>query len=230
MIALGIDTSTGAGSVGLTDGGALAAELNQRSAGTHSGRLLPSVRALLEATGTRLDQIDLVAVACGPGSFTGLRIGMATAKGLAISLDRPVTGFSTLETIAWSCAASLDLAARAPICVVLEAGRGEVYRGLFACEGGEVTAIEPEAAMTPLSAASGLPRSCLLCGDGVTACRAALPAQDFEGRILMDGIPFIGLALARRALAIEARASSAGLPPLVPNYLRSSDAEIHFKG
>ena len=230
MIALGIDTSTAAGSVGLTDGETLAAELNLRSAGTHSGRLLPSVQALLSASGTRPDQIDVVAVASGPGSFTGLRIGMATARGLAISIGRPVTGFSTLEMIARACVASWPRVAVAPICVVLDAGKGEVYRGLFGTDGGEIVALEPEAAMEPREAVERLPASCLLCGDGVRVCRASLPPGDLEGRVLMETVPFIGLTLARRALALAASVGPGGMPPLVPSYLRPSDAEVHYKG
>jgi tRNA A37 threonylcarbamoyladenosine modification protein TsaB len=155
---------------------------------------------------------------------------MATARGLALSIGRPVTGFSTLETIAHACVASWPQASRVPICVVLDAGKGEVYRGLFGHSGDEIVALEPEAAMEPREAVGRLPGSCLLCGDGARACRAALPAGDFPGRILMETVPFIGLTLARRALSLAASLGPAGMPPLVPNYLRPSDAEVHYKG
>jgi len=229
MLALGLDTSTGSGSVGLTDGQGLAAELNLRSATTHSGRLLPSVQALLAAAGETLDRIDLLAVACGPGSFTGLRIGMATARGLALSIGRPVTGFSTLQMIALACAASWPEAARMPVCVVLDAGKGEVYRGLFKCEGDDIVGLEPEAAMAPREAERRMPDPCLVCGDGVPACGGALQRAHVGGRIFMSAVPSIGLALARRAVAVAGRHGLAGLAPLVPNYLRLSEAEIHFK-
>ena len=232
MLALGIDTSSQAGSVGLADDTGLHAELNLSSGHTHSRRLLPSVQSLLEAAGVKLGDLDLLAVAVGPGSFTGLRIGMATAKGLAMALERPLIGFSTLETIALAVSRGLppDSAGLPPIGVMLEAGRGEVYRGLFRADGERIEPMMAEAAVTPERAAEGLPERCVLCGDGARALAARQPAVAASRVVLHGPTPFIGATLARRALDAAARGGLESLPPLTPNYLRLSDAEMTFKG
>ena len=206
------------------------AELNLRAGLTHSERLLPAVRALLEVAGVSMEAIDLFAVAAGPGSFTGLRIGMAAAKGLALACGRPLVGFSTLETIACASAPWVRRGTiGVPVCVLMDAGRGEVYRGLFRVAGLEVEPMLPEAALAPEEAVSDLPAACLVVGDGLVAHGerlAGLPAN----MIRVERTPFIGATLARRALELAGRAGADRLPPLVPNYLRVSDAERSWRG
>jgi tRNA threonylcarbamoyladenosine biosynthesis protein TsaB len=231
MIALGLDTSSAAGSVGVVSSGGLPhAEINLRAGLTHSERLLPSVRALLDVAGVRMEEIDLFAVAAGPGSFTGLRIGMAAAKGLALACGRPLVGFSTLETIA---RASAPWAARGdaavPVCVLLDAGRGEVYRGLFRVAGTRVEPLVAEAALPPEQAVAGVPGGCLVVGDGLTAHAERLGPLPADV-IRVARAPFIGAMLARRALDLLEETGAGRLPPLVPNYLRVSDAERSWRG
>ena len=232
MLALGIDTSSDAASVGLADDSRLLAELNLRAGNTHSERLLPAIHALLATAGVRPEQIDVFAVASGPGSFTGLRIGMATAKGLALGVGRPLVGFSTLEMIALALTAGIPAGPNrpSPICVMLDAGRGEVYRGLFACENGRVTPMSPESALTPEGAAAGLPDGSVLCGSGVIAFRERLETCLKVSTLWVQSVPFIGTTLARRAIELASESGSGALPPLVPNYLRLSDVEIPGKG
>ena len=232
MLALGIDTSSEAASVGLARDRRLIAELNLRAGNTHSERLLPGIHALLATAGVRAEQVDLFAVASGPGSFTGLRIGMATAKGLALAVDRPLVGFSTLEMIALTLAAGIPSGASrsAPICVMLDAGRGEVYRGLFLCEAGRVTSMSAETALTPEAAATDLPDGCVLCGSGALAYRDRLQSRLPASTLWVETVPFIGSTLALAAIGLASEKGSAALPPLVPNYLRLSDAELPRKG
>ncbi len=209
----------------MADDAGLMAELNLRSPRTHSARLLPAVRALLAAADLTPGDVDLLAVATGPGSFTGLRIGMATAKGLALALDRPLVGFSTLETMALACVSPSSARRPADVCILIDAGRGEVYRGLFHCEGSEVRAVGPEAALTPLEAAAGVPRGCLVVGDGVKRYVELLKTLLPRDAVLGEEAPFLGATLARRALAMAAHGEAGRLPPPTPNYLRLSDAE-----
>jgi len=228
MLALGIDTSTKVGSVGVagTGSGDITAELNVRCSLTHSARLLPAVRGVLEPLGLAPADVDLFAVAAGPGSFTGLRIGMATAKGLAFASSRPLVAYSTLETMALALEDTMPHGVGHVICVMLDAGRGEVYRGLFRCEGGTAAALLPEAALPPHAAAAGIPEGCLLCGDCFDVYREVLGPLRASGMAIHETPPFIGLMLARRALADAALRDLDHLPRPVPNYLRLSDAEM----
>ncbi len=224
MIALGIDTSSAAGSVALTDGEGLVVELNLRAGLDHSARLLPAVSTLARTAGVSLDSIDLLSVATGPGSFTGLRIGMATAKGLALATGRPLTGFSTLETAALAVARSMA-GRTSVVCVMLDAGRGEVYRGLYECRGLEVTPLAPEAATSPEKAAEGLPSGCVVCGGGLTVYSRVLEPRLGRDALMLPEMPFIGLTLARRAIAEAGRVGLERVRPALPNYLRLADAE-----
>ncbi len=230
MLALAIDTSTSAGSVGLADDGCLSADLTVSSGQTHSERLLCAIEAVMAASGVTWSGVDLLAVACGPGSFTGLRIGMATAKGLALALSRPVTGFSTLETIAFACAAEACGSGPRAVLALLNAGRGEVYRGLYRDSGDGPQALRPEAAVEPAEALAGVPGGCIVCGDGFEAYRDLMRPHLPLDAVLLRRTPPIGSALARRAIDRARRTGLGGLPPPTPNYLRLSDAEIHFRG
>jgi len=230
MIALGIDTSTSAGSVGLSDGDRLTAELTVASGRTHSERLLRAIESLLAAADVSWAAVDLIAVACGPGSFTGLRIGMATAKGLALALSRPITGFSTLETMAFATATGDGGADPRAVLALLDAGRGEVYRGLYRETGGAIEAVLPEAAVTPAEAARGATAGCLVCGNGFAPYRDIIGPRLPPDAVILRAAPAIGAALAMRALDGARRSGPGDLPPPAPNYLRLSDAELHFKG
>ena len=98
---------------------------------THSRTLMPMVRDMLENCGAALEEVDVIAVAAGPGSFTGLRIGVATAKGLAWPGDKPCAGVSTLEAMAWTVAHM-----GGDLCPVMDARRHQVYNARFRCEEG----------------------------------------------------------------------------------------------
>ena len=229
MMALGIDTSSPSGSVGLhASDGSLSALLSLSAGPTHSTRLLPGIDALMRTAGVRPEDVDVIAAACGPGSFTGLRIGMATAKGLALASARPVTGFSTLETIAraaapWGGGCGV-------VCVVLDAGRGEVYRGLFRVSGEGLDPMAPEAALAPAQAMAAMTMPAMVIGDGLTAHRDAILPLLPPGSIMVPEAPPIGLELARRALRLAHEQGIDRLPPLAPHYLRVSDAERSWRG
>lgn len=130
MITLGIDTACEIGSVGLADGEKLLAELTYQAAMSQSEKLLVSVDELFKTTEVAKKDLELISVSTGPGSFTGLRIGIATAKGLALSLGVPLIGVPTCDTYQTKVAFWPG-----KICVLILDRRNLVYRALY--EGGE---------------------------------------------------------------------------------------------
>lgn len=152
MRVLGIDTATSLASVGLADGARVVAERSERVGGYHAVALLPLIGEVLAAAGLAPDDLDLVAVSIGPGSFTGVRVGLSTGKGLALAAGLRLIGVPTLEALA--CAAGVG---ELPVCPALDAKKGEVYgaayrrdgAGLHCCVGPVVTDPETFARMIP---------------------------------------------------------------------------------
>ena len=129
MKILGIDTSTPIGSVALIDDDTLVAEHTLNIVQAHSSRLMPAIDTVLKWGDITADDLDGCAVGIGPGSFTGIRIGVATIKALCYALDKPIVGVSTLEAIAYNLRWTNDV-----ICPLLDARRSEIYGAIF--EGG----------------------------------------------------------------------------------------------
>ena len=119
MLVLAIDTTTSVCSVALAKDGSLLAEIATNLPRTHSQRLLPMVENLMAETGLKPEDLELLAVTRGPGSFTGLRIGIATIKGMGLALDLPVVGVSTLQVLAHNFGEGL-------VCPVLNARLDQV--------------------------------------------------------------------------------------------------------
>lgn len=148
MLILALETATDQGSVALVTEDRLLAEYSLKSPGTYLQRLLPGLEGLLQATGTALQALGAIAVSQGPGNFTGLRIGLATAKGLAWALGCPLVPVPSLEVLA----AQVPFQPL-PIGVLLDAKRQEVYFGHFLC---------PETQPQPLAQPLRLPLSILV--------------------------------------------------------------------
>ena len=128
MLILGIESSAKAASAALCRDGELIAQYYQCAGLTHSRTLLPMAEELLHGTDTALGDLDGVAVAVGPGSFTGVRIGVAAVKGLCFGAEKPAAGVSTLEAMAWN---GLAAAPGEIVCCCMDARRGQVYNALF---------------------------------------------------------------------------------------------------
>jgi tRNA threonylcarbamoyladenosine biosynthesis protein TsaB len=128
MLFLALDTATEKGSLALAEDDRLLAEYSLDSPGTYLQRLLPGVEQLLQAAGRSLKELGAIAVSQGPGNFTGLRLGLATAKGLAWALDIPLVPVPTLEALAAQFPQQPQ-----PTAVIMDAKREEVYLGLFRC-------------------------------------------------------------------------------------------------
>lgn len=156
---LAIDTSLSTAGLALSREGQVVAELSWPSAQNQSAELLPGLEFLLHRAGAALTDIKLVAVARGPGGFNGVRVGLATAKGLALGLGVPVVGVSTLEAMAF-----LWRGAGLPLCPIVPAGRGQVAAALFRASPRGWRRLRAEHLTTPQELAPRLPRKTLICG------------------------------------------------------------------
>ena len=211
MKVLVIDTALGACTAAVFDGDVRLAERSEPMTKGHQERIAGLVRDVVAEAGIGFEGLDRIGVTTGPGSFTGLRVGLAFAQGLGAALDRPVVGISTLDALA----ASLDDAtgAVAAVAAVIDARRGQVYARLFR-EGAPVSAAEAlpiETAVERLS--DGGPWR--LAGSGAPVLLAQAPA-------LAEAFPLLSptpAALARLAIAADPETA-----PPSPQYLRAPDA------
>ncbi len=231
MKILAVDTATRSGSVALTDAGNLIAELTVGEVGTHSEWLLGAIDTLIKRAGLEASDIDLLALGIGPGSFTGLRIGVSVIKGLSWSLDKPVIGVSTLEAMAMNVSyPSVD------ICPVLDARKKEVYTALFRSQGHgsdkllrvtEDSAVKPEALVKAISGVfsgeSGGQGHVLLLGDGLYGEQllGSIPGSLAAPEYLWHSRAVNIAAIARRNIDDAKEAKE-----LIPVYLRKSEAEL----
>ncbi len=222
---LAVDTASLAGSVALAAGETLVAEtlLNVRS--THSEKLLQQVDMLLDQAGWALADIDLFAVVVGPGSFTGLRIGLATIKGLAQTFNKPVASVSALEVSALGMVSD-----QYPVCAFLDARKKEVYTQLFSVgPQGPVAASEPRVIAPGLllkefSAPVGF------VGDGVPVYQELIRAELGANAIIAPPPNNQRRAgqvawLAYRGFLVGEVCDASGIVPL---YIRPSDAELNL--
>lgn len=146
---------------------------------THSQTLLPMLDEIVKMTEVDLDEIDGIAVSAGPGSFTGLRIGSATAKGLGLALKKPLIHIPTLEGLAYNLWGTDRL-----ICPILDARRGQVYTGIYEFQGGELAVIEDQTAISIEELGErlkSLERSVVFLGDGVPVHQKALQERIMAG-------------------------------------------------
>ena len=223
MLVLGVETSTMQGGVALVGSSGLVSEYTLNIAVTHSERLLSTIDRMLRDAGTDLAALEGIAVSIGPGSFTGLRIGLSTVKGLAYATGLPVVGVATLEALAWA----VPFTGR-QICPVLDARKREVYAAIFQYESGGLQTLMPDSALTPEALCKRIRRSTLFLGDGLGTY------GDLFRRLLGDKMLVPPLAsrgarpacvaeLGRQRLLLGERDAT---DTLVPRYLRPSEAEL----
>src|SRR5574341_455461 len=162
MLVMGIETSTMQGGVALLSEQGLLSEYLLNVKATHAERLLPSIDRILRDAGITLSRVEGICVAAGPGSFTGLRIGLSTAKGLAAAGGQPLVGVSTLEAMAWT----LPFCAH-QICPILDARKGELYCALFRCEGDRLVRLTDDQALAPERVFSRIQEPTVFLGDGL---------------------------------------------------------------
>jgi tRNA threonylcarbamoyladenosine biosynthesis protein TsaB len=221
---LAVETATLAGSIALMRGEEVIGSSSGDPAISHSNTLLADLDQLLAGTKIKLPEIDLFAVAAGPGSFTGLRIGIATVKALAATLVRPCAAIPTLQAIALAGGASKASVA------LLPAGRGEVFAQLFSvANDGAVTALDEPSHIAPQKMIDkyGSLESVLWCGAGAIAQRELIEDSSAGKECRIASQPE---NLARYVAALALRSFRAGqlVAPdaLQAIYVRPSDAEL----
>lgn len=228
MLILAVESSAAPASAAVMEDDKLLGEFFVNTKQTHSQTLLPMVTGLLQSLGKRCEEFDLMAVSSGPGSFTGVRIGISCVKGLAFSHNTPCCGISTLETIATGGVSYED---GTILCAVMDARCGQVYNALFRCEGGTLLRLTEDRALS----IADLSRECssygehlVLLGDGASLCYESF--REWGARLASEAIRYQRASsvarIAKSLVGTDRIVSAAGL---LPAYLRLPQAERELK-
>jgi tRNA threonylcarbamoyladenosine biosynthesis protein TsaB len=222
--ALGVDTATGIASVGLVTNDTTV--VRQRPvAGNHARSLLPLVDEVLAAAGVDLRSVDLLAVSIGPGSFTGLRIGLAVVKGLALASGTAVIGVPTLRAYAHALGPRPGT-----VWPVLDARKGEVYAAGYRWQGDALEEIAAPAVLSPSALEALVQMPGTLVGDGVDAYGDRWSAIAGVTCLRLAESPPSGAVIASLGIALMAAGGAADLTDLEPRYCRRSEAEMKRGG
>jgi tRNA threonylcarbamoyladenosine biosynthesis protein TsaB len=226
MLVLALDTTTRRGSITLARDGAVVATFEGDAAITHGERLPGDLQRLVDAHGCRIADVDLFAVASGPGSFTGLRIGIATMQGLALANDKPLAGISALDALNETVSPRLfALSPRDEVAAWMDAQRGQVFSAVY--RHGEVA----EAALvdTPADILARWMRDgrhpAVFAGDGALAYRDVIRGV-LAGAHVVDPLPPLAPSIAMLATAELRRQRLSPADAIRPIYIRRSDAEL----
>ena len=224
MNIIALETSAKAVSAAITQNGRVLASGYQDTGLTHSRTLMPIVEHLFRNTGLTLQDMDAVAVAAGPGSFTGIRIGVSAAKGLAFAADKPAVGVSTLAAMARNVAFCDGL-----VVCAMDARRNQIYNALFLAQDGHLTRLPEDRAVALADLAEELrddPRPKTVVGDGARLCAEALDSAGIVCRLAPPHLIMqnaMSVALEAEHLAAEGGLVSA--QALSPVYLRPPQAQ-----
>jgi tRNA threonylcarbamoyladenosine biosynthesis protein TsaB len=228
MKILAIDSSAVTASVALTEDGKILGEYFLNTGLTHSETLMPMIASVFRCVKISPSDIDLFAVSSGPGSFTGIRIGIASIKGLAMPFQTPCAGVSTLEAIAHNLE-HLDCL----VCAVMDARCGQVYNALFRAKKGRLERLTPDRAI----AIQDLAEECLtfaeplyLAGDGAKLCMNAEPFQTVGAVLPPEALIYQrARGVAKAAETAERENRTVSPAALMPFYLRPAQAERSLK-
>jgi tRNA threonylcarbamoyladenosine biosynthesis protein TsaB len=228
MLILGIDTTTLACSVALLRDDTVLAELTLNIKKTHSERLMPLLNHMLQEAGLEREEIDAIAVAAGPGSFTGLRIGVSTARALAQGLQIPAVPVCTLDALAETVPAPDTL-----ICPLLDARRNQVYTALYHRQAEPPFTLETVIEPAPLALdeltekLSAFNRPVVFVGEGLNSYAAQL-AEGLPGQAMISPAPFRhcrAALTATKGRRLLENNPTAAYEDLLPIYLRQPEAE-----
>jgi len=227
MRLLAIDTSTMLGGVAIMDNDTLVAEARINVKVTHSERLMPEIDHVLAQSGLEISDIDVFAFAVGPGSFTGLRVGLSTVKGLVYATGKKLVAVPTLEAFAWNIPFS-----KYPVCPLLDARKKEVYAGLFKWTDNGFVRVINEQVVEIGRLLSEINGPAFFLGEGSLIYRERIE-DALNDRALFappqamvpspSNVAYLGMRIAERGEFSD----PAGLVPL---YLRRSEAEVKLEG
>ncbi|MEW6501238.1 MAG: tRNA (adenosine(37)-N6)-threonylcarbamoyltransferase complex dimerization subunit type 1 TsaB [Thermodesulfobacteriota bacterium] len=222
---LAIETSGTMGSVALVTPERSLAELIVEASQSHAQQLLPAIDRLLRETDTGWQRIDAIAVSLGPGSFTGLRIGLSTAKGLSLAAGKPLIGVPSLDGLA-----SQGKGQGLPVCALVDARKKEVYAAFYReNEAGEMVRQSDYLALTPVALAERITEPAFLLGSGAELYRDLLAEQLGAKARFADPARFFARAASVGQLAIAKFQNQDFLAPTAgPLYVRASDAELQL--
>ena len=228
VLILAIETATGCGSVALTRGtgatGKVLAEYTLQPEVTHARRLLGSAAAIMAATGVGWGELNGVAVSQGPGSFTGLRIGMAAAQGIAMAAGLPLLAVPTLDGLAAQVTPA-DL----PLCCLLDARKQQVYAAFYRFQEGCWRRTDPFLVLRPEELLHRIHEPTLVLGPGLQACRSLLAvhplARAMDAAFLHPRAATIGFCGGRMLTDGTGGETEDG----VPLYVRASEAELNLR-
>jgi len=223
MKILAVDTSTMSLSVAITGKSGLLSEITVINNQTHSIHLINLIERALGISGLSIKDIDGYAVTNGPGTFTGLRIGISTIKGLAAATHKPIVGISSLEALASQAGPAANL-----ICPFMDARRGEIYTNLYRSKNGRMIQIEDERVIDPSEMIDQICETCIFIGNGAKLYREiiekklgekAVFASEKQNIIQASSIAYLGRD---RFTNLNTEDNT----QFVPVYIRKSDAEI----
>jgi tRNA threonylcarbamoyladenosine biosynthesis protein TsaB len=227
MKILAIETSTMLGGVAIMDdseGLIIEMKLNVKS--THSERLMTEVEHALSQAGMSISDMDVFGVAIGPGSFTGLRIGLSTVKGFSYATGKPIVSVPSLEAFAWNFPYSAH-----PVCTMFDARKKEVYAAVLRWENGGFVRLVPELSISPVDLLKCLNGTVLFAGEGAQLYRDLIIGIAGEQALFPPrhsmvpspaNVAYLGLKKALEGDFSEPVS-------LVPLYIRKSEAEIKMK-
>ena len=228
MKVLALETATLAGSVAITDDAeGLIGEVKVNVGIAHSERLMPSIEWLLKASGISIKEIDAFGVSIGPGSFTGLRIGLSAAKGFAFAADRPIVPVRTIDAFARTMPFCRHM-----ICPMLDARKNEVYAGLYRWEDNLCKEILPQTAIDPAELLKKINEPVVFMGEGSKIYKDII-AEVIETNAVFAPLSKMSPSASTVAeIAIEKIRQGVTTDPvsLTPLYIRKSEAEIRWKG
>lgn len=223
MLVLGIESSAGPASAAVVQDGQLLGEFFVHTKQTHSQTLLPMVEALLESLSLSCGDLERIAVANGPGSFTGVRIGVACVKGIAFPLELPCCGVSTLEAIAFGalgCEGNI-------LCATMDARCGQVYNALFQAEQGRLERLTADRAVSIRELGEECKKygeRLLLLGDGALLCHKEFAV--WGAKLAPERIRFQHAA---SVAFLGAQGDAVSAEELLPAYLRLPQAERELR-
>ncbi|UCD77860.1 MAG: tRNA (adenosine(37)-N6)-threonylcarbamoyltransferase complex dimerization subunit type 1 TsaB [Desulfobacterales bacterium] len=223
MKILAVDTATKSCSAAVIDRRELLAELTTGNGRTHSRHLMNIIDTVIGMAGLNLEQLDGFATSIGPGSFTGLRIGISAIKGLAYALNKPVVGISSLDALAWQCNQTPFL-----ICAVIDARKKEVYSCRYRFVNQAVIKEGSEQVASPTDTVRGIEEPCIFVGNGALLYQELISAELGELAVFADDARHIIRAstIARLSLSRIKQKPIEDVRLLVPQYIRKSDAEL----